>query len=80
MLDVRRMFDNTNPFVADLDFGSGRRIASAEPSYLETFEAIGLVNAVNPSIKIDGKMIIDTANSGPFLEELRFLEQDAIKE
>ena len=77
MLDVRRMFDNTNPFVADLDFGSGRRIASAEPSYLETFEAIGLVNSVRPSITIDYQMIVDAANSPQFAEELAFLRRDS---
>ena len=81
MIDIRRMFDDEGPLATStLDFGSSRRIATSEPSYLETFEAIGLVNAVNPSIKIDGKMINDIANLGPFLEELRFLKQDAIEE
>ena len=76
MLDIRRMFDDEGVFRASLDFGSGKRIASAEPSYLETFEAIGLVNTVKPSINIEGSMIRNAANSGGFLEELYRLKQN----
>ena len=77
MIDIRRMFDDEGVFGrASLDFGSGKRIASAEPSYLETFEAIGLVNTVKPSINIEGSMIRNAANSGGFLEELYRLKQN----
>jgi hypothetical protein len=77
MIDIRRMFDDEGPLATStLDFGSSRRIASAEPSYLETFEAIGLVNTVKPSINIAGSMIRNAANSGGFLEELYRLKQN----